>query len=170
MKLSVLMRKCHRWGAIIVALPFVIVIVTGLMLQTKKQWAWVQPPELRGASGAPTVSMEMILSACQAVPDAHISSWGDIDRIDLRPSKGMLKVKAINNTEIQIDARTGAVLQVAYRRSDIIESLHDGSWFAGWTKLGLFLPMGIVVFGLWCSGLYLFVHPKWILRRRRTKR
>ena len=32
------------------------------------------------------------------------------------------------------------------RRSDLIESIHDGSYFGGdWTKLGLFLPAGIVL-------------------------
>ena len=34
--------------------------------------------------------------------------------------------------------RTGQVLQTAYRRSDFIESVHDGSVFAGdWTFTGL---------------------------------
>jgi hypothetical protein len=46
------------------------------------------------------------------------------------------------------------VLQTAYRRSDSIESVHAGSFFAGhWTKLGLFLPAGIVLLLLSLSGL-----------------
>lgn len=166
MKFSVLTRKSHAWGALLISLPLVLVIVTGLLLQVKKQLTWVQPKELRGSRGDPTLSMDQILAACQTVPESPIKSWGDIDRIDLRPSKGMIKVKAWDHTEVQLDARTGAVLQVAYRRSDIIESLHDGSWFGEWTKLGLFLPVGLTLLGLWCTGLYLFFYPRWVKWRR----
>ncbi|HAH49814.1 MAG TPA: hypothetical protein DCL80_00490, partial [Balneola sp.] len=28
-------RKIHRWGAIIIAIPFLIVLITGLFLQVK---------------------------------------------------------------------------------------------------------------------------------------
>ena len=40
----------------------------------------------------------------------------DIDRLDVRPGKGMLKVRCKNSWEVQIDANSGKVLQVAYRR------------------------------------------------------
>lgn len=49
---------------------------------------------------------------------------------------------------------TGELLQVAYRRSDRIESIHHGSFFAGdWTKLGLLLPSGLVLLFRRASGL-----------------
>jgi hypothetical protein len=69
-----------------------------------------------------------------------------------------------------VDARTGEVLQAAYRRSDLIESLHDGSYFDDGVKLWVFLPAGVVLLGLWGSGLYLFVLPvavRWSRRRAR---
>jgi len=52
---------------------------------------------------------------------------------------------AKNNWEIQIDTQSGTILQQAYRRSDIIESIHDGSWFHDKVKLWIFLPTGIVL-------------------------
>jgi len=166
MKFSVLTRKSHAWGAFLIAAPLGLVIVTGLLLQVKKQLSWVQPPERRGSQHEPALTMTQILHACRGVPESPIQTWADIDRIDMRPSKGMIKVKAWDHTEIQLDASTGAVLQVAYRRSDIIESLHDGSWFGEWTKLGLFLPVGLTLLGLWCTGLYLFFYPRWVKWRR----
>ena len=51
----------------------------------------------------------------------------------------MVKVWLNNGWEIQVDLNNGTILQTAYRRSDLIESIHDGSFFGGdWTKLGLF--------------------------------
>jgi len=169
MKFSVLNRKVHYWLAIVVALPAIVIICTGLLLQLKKQLAWVQPPEQRGSSKTPTITMDRILEICQAVDEAEVRSWSDINRVDVRPSRGMLKVWARNNWEIQIDSATGDVLQVAYRRSDFIESLHDGSWFHESVKLGVFLPAGIILLVLWLTGLYLFWLPI-VVKRWKSRR
>jgi hypothetical protein len=94
-----------------------------------------------------------VLSAVQKVPQANIQTWGDIDRLDVRPSKGIIKVRGRNHWEVQLSASTAEVLQVAYRRTDTIEAIHDGSWFFEGAKLWLFLPVAIVLFILWLTGL-----------------
>jgi uncharacterized iron-regulated membrane protein len=158
-------RKLHRWGALAVALPFLVVIGTGILLQLKKQFDWVQPPEHRGA-GAPAVSLPDVLARASAVPQAGVRTWADVDRVDVRPEKGLIKVMTRTRWEVQLDASTGAVLQVAYRRSDLIETLHDGSFFHPLAKLGVFLPSGLVVLGLWITGIYLWLLP-WRARKAR---
>jgi uncharacterized iron-regulated membrane protein len=161
------MRKTHRWGASVVAIPFVFVIVTGIILQLKKDWAWVQPPtakspSARGKDKAPQVSFDAILRAAQSIPEAKVKTWDDIDRLDVRPDRGIVKVQARNRWEVQVDLATGETLQVAYRRSDLIESLHDGSWFGDPVKLWIFLPVALIVFGLWVTGVYLFWLPYFV--------
>ncbi len=168
MKFQVFNRKFHYWAAIAIALPSLIIITTGLFLQMKKNSSWVQPPELKGSGKVPVVSFDQVLEACRAIPQAQIQDWENVNRIDVRPGRGMLKVTAKNNWEIQIDTKTGEVLQVAYRRSDIIESIHDGSWFHDKAKLLIFLPTGVALLLLWLTGMYLFALP--ILARRRRQR
>ena len=70
-----------------------------------------------------------------------------------------LKVRSNNRWEIQIDTHSGEVTQVAYRRSDLIEQIHDGSWFHDKVKLWIFLPSGIILFVLWITGFYMFLLP-----------
>ena len=129
MKLNKANRLLHRWATLVVTLPMLIVLVTGILLQWKKQSAWIQPPTQRGSAAIPTIGFDEILSAARTVEEARIESWDDIDRLDVRPGKGVVKVRSNARWEIQIDAETGAVLQSAYRRSDLIESMHDGSFF-----------------------------------------
>ncbi len=160
-------RKAHRWGAALVAVPFLLVIVTGLLLQLKKEIAWVQPPAAKGTGSAPVVGLDAVLDAARSVPEAEITGWADVDRIDLQPGRGLAKVLAKNRWEVQVDLGTGAVLRSAYRRSDLIEALHDGSWFHDRAKLWVFLPAGVVVLGLWFTGAYLFVLPIAVRRRQR---
>lgn len=163
------LRKVHRWGGALIALPFLIVLITGLILQVKKEVDWVQPPSTQGVSTTPSISFDEILLASKDVPEAEISTWKDIDRLDVRPDKGMVKVRAINRWEIQIDTKTSEVLQVAYRRSELLESLHDGSWFHDSAKLWVFLPSGLVVTILWTTGIYLFFLPYFAKRKNRKR-
>jgi uncharacterized iron-regulated membrane protein len=169
MKFNILNRKIHYWASIVVALPILVIISTGILLQLKKDFTWVQPAEQRGTGKEPEINLSQVLEICRGVPDAQVQSWADINRIDVRPSRGMLKVWAKNNWEVQIDARSGEVLQVAYRRSDIIESIHDGSWFHDTAKIWIFLPAGIILLGLWLTGMWLFFLPIVIRRRKRLK-
>lgn len=149
-------RVVHRWATVVVTIPLLIVIGTGILLMLKKEFTWIQPPSQRGGAVEPTLPFEQILDISKTVPEAEIQSWGDIDRLDVRPGKGMLKVRAQNRWEIQIDAETGEILHVAYRRSDLIESLHDGSFFHDRMKMWIFLPAAIVLFIMLLTGLYLF--------------
>ncbi len=168
MKFNVLNRKVHYWAAFAISLPLLVIICTGILLQLKKQSSWIQPTELAGTVGDPLIGFDDVIEKCRGIAEMKVESWRDINRIDVRPSKGMLKVWAKNNWEAQLDLRTGEVLQIAYRRSDIIESIHDGSWFHEGVKLGIFLPTGMTLLVLWISGMYLFLHP-YIVRRRRKR-
>lgn len=160
-------RKVHYWIAFVSALPVLVIICTGILLQLKKDVDWVQPPEQRRSSREPTVSFDVILESCRTVPEAEIESWKDVNRVDVRPSKGIIKVRAKNSYEVQLDQQTGEVLQVAYRRSDTIEAIHDGSWFHDVAKLWVFLPAAVILLVLWITGMYLFVLPYWVRFRRR---
>jgi uncharacterized iron-regulated membrane protein len=159
LKPQILLRKLHRWGSLFIALPFLVVIVSGVFLLFKKEVGWIQPPTQKGASKFPTISFDQILHAMKEVPEAAVSDWKDIDRVDLRPDQGSIKVYCKNRWEIQLDSHTAQVLQTAYRRSDLIESIHDGTWFHEHVKLWLFLPSALVVLGLWITGMYLFYLP-----------
>ena len=170
MKASVVNRKLHRWGAILIAVPALIVIGSGLVLQLKKEVAWIQPPTAKGSSKELSVSFDRILAAAAEVEEAGISGWGDVDRLDVRPGKGIVKVRAKSRWEVQVDTATAEVVQVAYRRSDLIESIHDGSFFHDKAKLWIFLPSAVVFLSLWGTGSYLFFLPHLAKRRNKKRR
>ncbi|MEM0924516.1 MAG: PepSY domain-containing protein [Planctomycetota bacterium] len=170
MKLSRLNRLTHRWGSIVILIPTAVIFVTGILLQLKKESAWIQPSTVKGSGTGATLSFEEILSATRSVPEAGVESWDDIDRLDVRPGKGMLKVRCNNRWEVQLDSNTGDVLQVAYRRSDLIESLHDGTFFHDSAKLWVFLPTAFVLTLLWGTGLYLFLQPYLAKRKKRLRK
>lgn len=168
-RFNLLNRRVHRWASIAVAVPILVIIGSGLFLQVKKHWSWVQPAEMKGTGTTPVIGLDGVLASVQGVTELGVSGWHDVNRLDVRPSRGMAKVWLHSGWEVQVDLGTGDVLQVAYRRSEMIESIHDGSFFAGdWSKLGLFLPSGIGLFVLWATGLWMFWLPYSRGKRKRT--
>lgn len=142
--------------------------MTGILLLVRKEFSVLQPPSQKGVSSIPSIQFEQVLTAAQSVKQAQINSWADIDRLDVRPDKGIIKIRAENSWEIQIDSETATVLQVAYRRSEWIESLHDATFFQKSANLWLMLPVGLCLLLLWLTGMYLFFLP-YFKRWKRSK-
>ncbi len=167
MSFNVVNRRVHYWLAAAAALPILVIVASGLLLQAKKHWTWVQPAEHRGTGQAPVIGLEGILASVREVPGLQASTWDDVNRLDVRPGRGVVKVWMQSGDEVQVDLGTGRVLQVAYRRSDVIEAIHDGSFFGGdLVKLGIFLPAGLTLLVLWGTGLWMWWVPVAARRRR----
>ncbi len=162
-------RKIHRVGAIISALPVLIVIVTGLVLQVKKEFEWVQPGTAKPETKGMMVDFDQVLEALKTVEEANLQSWDDIDRLDVRPGKGVIKIRGKNRWEVQVATADATVLKAAYRRSDFFEELHDGSWFHDSAKIWIFLPSAIILFLLWLTGIYLWLLPYRVRRAKRKR-
>lgn len=158
MKLNKKIRQIHYWISPFIIIPVMLIFTTGVLLQLKKQSNWIQPSIDRISSNKPTM-LKSYLDAAKSVPEAEVKSWDDIDRIDIRPDKGIAKIRSNNHWEIQIDSKTAEVFSVKYRRSDIIESVHDGSFFTDYVKFGWFLPTGILLIIVSISGIYMFLLP-----------
>lgn len=168
-----LFRQVHYWLSLAVFVPAAIMFVAGGFLMLKKEIEWIQPGTERGVAEAqlPQASFDQMLAAARQHPEAGIEEWSDIDRIDLRVDRGLAKLRANSGWEVQVDTQTAEVLKVAYRRSDLIETIHDGSFFAGWVKLYIFLPTGILLIIMWGTGGYLFLLPRIVkARKKRDKR
>lgn len=163
-------RQVHYWLSLAIFLPAGIIFAAGIFLMLKKEVDWIQPATESGvvANQLPTASLEQMLASARKHPEAGITKWSDIDRIDLRVDKGIAKIRSNTGWEVQVDTSTAEVLRVAYRRSDWIESLHDGSLFSDTVKLYIFLPTGVILIIMWGTGIYLFLLPR--LQKRKKAR
>ena len=81
--LHILNRKVHYWIAFGAALPLLVMIGSGLFLQSKKHWTWVQPAEMRGTGTVPLIDFPALLAALQSVPEMQVRDWNDVRRLDI---------------------------------------------------------------------------------------
>ena len=126
-------RKIHRFTGIYFLFFILLITITGLLLAWKKNADDVLSiPTHRGSTTDLSIWMPL-----DELKETGLNYYYDefgrdkevkIDRIDIRPGKGSLKILFEGSYyEIQIDGGTGEVLHSGYRVSDIIENIHDGS-------------------------------------------
>ena len=147
-------RIVHRWLAIIISIPMLLILITGIFLQLRKPIDWIQPPAMKGSQKyQPTIALEQVLTEIKTVPEMEVKDWSDIKVMDLRPKKGIIKVRNYNELETQVDATTGDILQVAQRRNDFVVKMHEFSAWHARIWLGLPVRLGFLV--LFLTGVYL---------------
>ena len=176
------LRKIHRTIAIFLFAFFLVVSITGLLLGWKKNsGGLILPPSSKGVSAdlktwLPIDSLHSI--AVKALHDSVSASLSEeLERIDARPQKGMVKfVFADDYWEIQLDGTTGKVLLIARRRSDIIENIHDGTILDvlfntknDQFKLSYTTIMGLSLLMLTISGFWLWYGPKRLRKKKRAE-
>lgn len=165
----------HKWTGILLSSVLATTAVTGFLLLLKKDFGWIQPPTSVGTEGEPGdfISFAALLEAASASGHPDFAELSDIDRIDVRPGKRVAKVRsAHNHSEVQIDLVTGAVLGagVMRRNSDLIEQIHDGSFFGDAVHSWFMPAVSVGLLFMVCSGLWLWYEPKLRRRRRRRRR
>jgi uncharacterized iron-regulated membrane protein len=162
-------RKVHYWTSLPLLLTIFVIAGTGTLLALKKDFASLQPPTQAGArAGELHRPLADLVSAAATVPGHAGLTWRDVDRIDVRPSDGIAKVVLHSRTEVQVDLTTGKVLQVGYRTSDWLETIHDFSFLGSWAKYVFSFGSGLALLLMAATGVYLFLIP--MLARRRKRR
>lgn len=152
MKWKIMNRKLHYWASLFIALQVLIIVCTGSLLLLKKQLNWVEPKTIHGVAHSPQITYPQILAQLKTITQTHITGWVDVDRIDTRPNQGVVKVRTKDRWEIQLDAKTGAILHVAKRNASLIASIHTGTWFHPLARYLIFLPTAIILFLMVITG------------------
>jgi len=172
-------RKIHRTTGAILFAFFFIVAVTGLLLGWKKHTGGaILADTAKGKSANPEdwLPLPVLRDSAQAAFRNQISSELSpaIDRIDVRPDKGIAKFIFVENYwGIQMDLTTGEPLSVERRRSDFIENVHDAvildnvlGTSSEQIKLVYTSVMGLALLTFTITGVWLWLGPKQFKSRR----
>jgi len=176
-------RKVHRFIATALFLLFLLIPVTGLMLGWKKNTGEILLPVSHEGTTSNTEEWlsydtlkNVALKALRDYAGEDIST--ELDRIDARPSAGMVKyVFKDHYWEVQLDAANANILSVSKRRSDIVENIHDGSILdkAFKTERGIFKIIytsliGLALLTLAVTGFWLWYGPRLIRKNKKKDR
>ncbi len=166
-------RKIHRVTGSLLFVFFFVIAVTGLLLGWKKNTNGLILADTQvGRSTDPFHWLPLGVLQDEALRAAHErlsmdSKWA-IDRFDVRPDKGIVKILFVDGYwGMQLDCTTGEVLSIERRRSDFIENIHDGIIFDQLLgtrgepiKLFYTTVMGTALLTFTITGFWLWYGPK----------
>jgi uncharacterized iron-regulated membrane protein len=153
----------HLWAGVILTIALTAIAITGILLNHKRGLGLM--PEVDHSPAAPFGSAlslaQLADSAMRAVPGPSPEVGVRIDRMDVRPRDGLVKVRMRDSasTEVTLDLTTGRVLHVGRRGDVFIEKLHSGEIFG---SRGILLSdiaaVGLLITLL--TGYWLWLFPK----------
>ncbi|RMF03901.1 MAG: PepSY domain-containing protein [Bacteroidetes bacterium] len=162
-------RKVHRYTGVALFVLFMIVGVTGLLLGWKKNsGGYLLPESQRGTARqlADWQALALLEARALHLLDSLAPQLDPaINRIDVRPDKGMVKFTFKEHYyELQLDGATGQLLSFRKRRSDLLEQIHDGSIvdkLTGWSFFKLLYTsiMGLALLVFTLTGFWLWYGP-----------
>lgn len=165
-------RKIHRTTGALLFVFFFLVSISGLLLGWKKNsGGLILPKTTEGTSSnlSEWLSVDSLSRNASNYLHNSVSSnlSADIERIDLRPDKGIVKfVFKDHFWGMQLDGATGKLLQIERRNSDIIEGVHDGSIIDRFFNTGNTIKliytsiMGLALLLFTITGFWLWYGPK----------
>lgn len=169
-KILRLVRKIHRWTGSSLFIIFLFISITGLLLGWKKDSkGYLLPSTQKGISqdAEDWLTINELQQRATFLVDSLDNTLDPaIDRMDLRPSKGIVKFTFENHYhEIQLDLTTGQLLNFGKRRSDLLEQIHDGSiidrkFGSGFFKLLYTTVAGLALLVFTITGFWLWYGPK----------
>lgn len=167
------MRTLHRWVGLLASVFLLLIASTGFLLSLKGELAWMRPPEAEGAplaSAAQIAPLDQVLSAAYGAGFPDLAKWEHVDRVDYRPKDNIFKVVSRDGyREVQVCGATAKVLSASFRRDQMVEDLHDFSYFASVLRTSLGPVVAACLFLLGLSGIIVFFTPvvrRWRYRRR----
>ena len=162
----------HLWLGVLVTVALVAISITGILLNHKRGLGLM--PEVEHSPTGPfgqAVSLErMALAALEAAPQEARGDWkpgdpvdiGLIDRMDVRPRNGFVKVRLRDKAsmEMTVDIASGKVLHVGRRGDVFLEKLHSGEAFGGVSYVILSDIAAVALVITLITGYWLWLVPK----------
>jgi uncharacterized iron-regulated membrane protein len=168
-------RSYHTYVGLTLAILICISALTGILLALKKEFSVLQTPTQEGSTQNLSEWLpvaDLVELATAALIAAHPEEEGmlTIDRLDVRPSNGVVKVLFKERWwEVQVDGKTGEVKAISKRTSDWIEAIHDGSIISDTFKLISMNAVGWGLLFMTLSGIWLWYGPKVIRARKKGR-
>jgi phosphotransferase system glucose/maltose/N-acetylglucosamine-specific IIC component len=167
-------RLLHRKIASILFIFFFIIAITGLLLGMKSIFTKTIF-ENKQKTASITLSKILPLDSLEKIATVFINDktkndFKHVERIEVRPSKGIAVAYYKNNFSIQLNATNGIPLLIEQKNSGIIQDIHDGAVLGdlfgnkagGTSKIIYSLIMGTSLLLLTITGFYMWYKPKQI--------
>jgi len=152
--------RTHLWLGVIITFLVITISVTGIMLNHKRAFGFIPGTDVKQPDAfASSLPLPELARLAAAAVDPAVADAG-IDRMDVRPDKGIIKVRFDDRriTEVTLALHDGKVLVTGLRNDSFLEQLHSGDAFGTGGYLLSDLAAGALIL-LVLSGFWMWLYP-----------
>ena len=162
----------HLWLGVLSTVALIAISITGILLNHKRGLGLMPdvPHEPTGEFTAALPIERLAYAALVAAPAAAKGDWKEghavdvslIDRMDVRPRDGFVKVRLRDKAsmEMTVDINTGRVVHVGRRGDVFLEKLHSGEIFGGLPFVIIYDIAAVALVLTLITGYWLWLVPK----------
>ena len=166
------LRSIHKQVGLVASLFLLVLSITGFLLAIKSQASWMRPTSHKGevltdylAAIGPGHAMQSAFN----LNDPRLKTPDDIDRLEYRVKDNLYKVLSKTGClEVQVCGETAKVLGTGQRNDQLVEDLHDFSFFADALHTWGLPAIAVGLFALSVTGICMYATP--VIRRARFNR
>jgi hypothetical protein len=150
----------HLWLGVVTTGIVLVLSISGILLNHKRPLG-LMPDVSHEPTGLFETALSMAALADAAAGAAPEAGAAGVDRMDVRPRDGIVKVRLRDDvvTEVTLDLNDGRVLHIGERNDVFLEKLHTGEIFGdNWILLSDLGAVVLVV--LIISGYWLWLFPR----------
>ncbi|KAF3984814.1 MAG: hypothetical protein HFP81_00250 [Methylococcales symbiont of Hymedesmia sp. n. MRB-2018] len=154
MRLSVFSHKLHRVSAYVIAIPFLVILITGILLLLRKDLPFMR------SGGEPNIKVEQIQKmeyVFNVIDDRFNVRFDDIKAVHLYINRGIYRVDDKQGKTYNLKADDLTTISTYVKKdtiSNFIFRLHEGTIFGDFTLYFIYLPSSIFMMLLLFSGIY----------------
>ena len=159
-RLARLMFHGHLWLGVVTTAIVLVLSISGILLNHKRPFG-LMPDVEHEPTGALQDALPIARLADLAAAAAPAAGAAGVDRMDVRPRDGLIKVRFRDDvvTEVTLDLTDGRVLHVGERNDVFLEKLHSGEIFGdNWVLLSDLGAVTLII--LVISGYWLWLFPR----------
>lgn len=122
------MVQVHLWIGVLFSAVLLVISITGILLNHKTELGLMPDVSSKPTADFPQALPLPELSRIALEAAGETKGVAAIDRMDVRPKKGLVKVRLRDpsTTEVTVDIYTGKVLHTGARSDVFMEKLHSG--------------------------------------------
>jgi uncharacterized iron-regulated membrane protein len=144
-------RALHRKLSLYTFIPLGIILVSGIILQLRNQFEWIQPTLVETkADQGPLLAPDVLIQKLNL-------NEKEIEQIIYKPSKNNASLRLKSGEEIQLNAQTAEVLKRAMRRTNLLIDIHQGSILGPIGQYGIYLLTALGMIILYITGVNLLL-------------
>lgn len=145
-------RRLHAKVSVIIFVPLLIIVLTGVILQLRQQFNIIQPKTSR----LPLQAFDQVIAPGKILEKHNLKSQ-EVSQFIFKPKHFIYLIRFKDGMQWQVHPLTNEVIKKSKRYTGVLIELHQGSFFGRWYMYFIALTSSLGLLFLMYTGMKIYL-------------